>query len=67
MYSETVRASKYHHLAQGAKCGECVSYRDRLRAIYHRWTKHELIPPCSNARSHTNERWLTAALEIIKI
>ena len=61
IYSETVRASKCHRLAQGAKCAECVSYRDRLRAIYHRWTKHELIPPCTSTHSHTNERWLTAA------
>ena len=30
MYSETVRASKCHRLVQGAKCAECVSYRDRL-------------------------------------
>ena len=38
-----------------------MSYRDRLRAIYHCWTKHELIPPCTSTHSHTNERWLTAA------
>ena len=61
MYSETVRASKCHRLAQGTKCAECMSYRDRLRAIYHRWTKHELIPSCTSTHSHTNERWLTAA------
>ena len=52
MYSETVRASKCHRLAQGTKCAECMSYRDRLRAIYHRWTKHELIPPCTSTHSH---------------
>ena len=61
MYSETVRASKCHRLAQGAKCVECVSYRDRLRATYHRWLKHEQTPPCTGTHSHTNERWLTAA------
>ena len=55
MYSETVRASKCHRLAQGAKCAECVSYRDTLRTTYHRWLKHEQTPPCTSTCSHTNE------------
>ena len=38
-----------------------MSYRDRLRATYHCWLKHEQAPPCTSTHSHTNERWLTAA------
>ena len=62
LYYETVRSSKCHRLVQGAKYSECVDYRDRLRAIYHRWVKNQMkSSKVTSTHSHTNERWLTAA------
>lgn len=62
VYSETVRSVKCHRLVHGAKCSECVGYRDRLRANYHRWVNSQTKSPSAiSTHSHTNERWLTAA------
>ena len=61
VYCETVKSIKCHRLVQGAKCSECVDYRDRLRANYHRWINSQTKSPSNitGTRSHTNERWLT--------
>ena len=45
-YSKTVRASTCEMLVYGSKCPSCVSYRDCLRRIYHRWLKQKSPSPC---------------------
>lgn len=59
-YCETIRASRCHLLIRGTKCPECVSYRDTLRSMHHRWLKRQKASPSqvSSTHSHTNERWL---------
>ena len=56
-YSKTVRASKCEILVHGSKCPSCVSYRDSLRRIYHRWLKQK-SPSRQSSKSRVNVRWL---------
>ena len=56
-YSKTVRASKCEILVHGSKCPSCVSYRDSLRRIYHRWLKQK-SPSRQSSKSKVNIRWL---------
>lgn len=44
-------------LVHGSKCPSCVSYRDSLRRIYHRWLKQK-SPSRQSSTSKTNIRWL---------
>ena len=57
-YSPTVTSSKCHILTPAMKCLECVSYRDTIRSIHHRWQKR---PPSKliSTHNHVNERQLT--------
>lgn len=59
-YNETIRSSRCHLLIRGMKCSECVSYRDTLRSIHHRWSKKQSKSPskATSTHTHTNERWL---------
>ena len=59
-YTETIRSSRCHLLIRGMKCSECVSYRDTLRSIHHRWSKKQNKSPSefTSTHTHTNERWL---------
>ena len=59
-YTETIRSSRCHLLIRGMKCSECVSYRDTLRSIHHRWSKQQNKSPSkvTSTHTHTNERWL---------
>ena len=44
-------------LIAGHKCPSCVSYRDSLRRIYHRWLKQK-SPSQQSSKSKVNIRWL---------
>ena len=57
IYDVTVRSTKCEVLTTSLKCSQCVTYRNTLRTMYHRWNKRT-VPSSS---SHTNDRWLTPA------
>jgi len=67
-YCETIRASRCHLLIRGTKCPECVSYKDTLRSMHHRWLKRQKASPSqvSSTHSHTNERWLNTPQRRVK-
>ena len=44
-YNKTIRISTFEMLVHGGKCVSCVSYRDSLRPIYHRWKKQKSLSP----------------------
>ena len=69
MYSETIRSSKCHLLIRGTKCPQCVSYRDTLRSIHHRWSKKQNQSPSrvASTHSHANERWLNTPQRKAKV
>lgn len=56
-YSKTVRVSTCEMLLHGTKCPSCVSYRNSLRRIYHRWLKQK-SPTRQSSSSRINIRWL---------
>ena len=60
-YSVTVRSAKCQILTSAIKCPECISYRDIIRSIHHRWQKHLNTSPSklTGTHSHVNDRWLT--------
>ena len=60
-YSRTVRSSQCHILTSSIKCPDCVSYRDSIRSMYHRWqTRINASPSRSQSSSHchVNDKWL---------
>lgn len=60
-YAKTVRVSTCELLVEGRKCTSCVSYRNSLRSMYHRWLKQKPLSPSRrlSTRSKTNLRWLS--------
>lgn len=60
-YAKTVRVSTCELLVEGSKCASCVSYRDSLRSMYHRWLKQKSLSPSKrqSTRNRTNLRWLS--------
>ena len=65
-YCETIRSSRCHLLIRGTKCPECVSYRDTLRSMHHRWLKRQKVSSQVSTHSHTNERWLNTPQRKVK-
>ncbi len=61
MHAKTVRVSTCAVLADGNRCALCVSYRDSLRSMYHRWVKQKSLSPSKrqSTNSKTNLRWLS--------
>jgi hypothetical protein len=59
-YEKTVRVSTCEMLVTGVKCSMCISYRNSIRSIYHRWMKQRRSPSHrQSTKSRTNIRWLT--------
>ena len=60
-HAKTVRVSTCEMLVNGNKCSSCISYRDSLRSMFHRWSKQKSLSPSKrqSTRSRTNMRWLT--------
>ena len=56
-FTETVRTSACQVLTDKNRCNNCISYRDTIRSIYHRWLKQEDLSTISSS-SHVNEWWL---------
>ena len=44
-YPKTVRYSDCKMLVSSGKCSSCVTYRNSLRKIYHRWLKQKSLSP----------------------
>ena len=59
-YIKTLRSSGCHLLCTTSKCSVCVSYRDNIRAMYHKWIKSSKNMPSTSASasSHVNDRWM---------
>ena len=53
-YSKTVRHSKCELLVGNGKCSACVTYRDSLRKIYHRWLTQKSLS--SSRQESTSSR-----------
>ena len=55
-YLKTVRYSDCQMLVSSGKCSSCVTYRNSLRKIYHRWVKQKSLSPSQreSATSRTN-------------
>ena len=63
VHTQTVRHRSCEILTNGAKCVQCVKYRDSLRKVFHRWQKR-----CNSSRGHntastsrTNVRYLNTS------
>ncbi len=61
IHAKTVRVSTCELLADGNRCTSCMSYRDSLRSMHHRWLKQKSLSPSKrqSTRSKTNLRWLS--------
>ena len=62
----TVRSAECQVLTSALKCPQCVSYRNTMRAMYHRWQKRKSSSPIHSASTHTNDCWLTTPERKIK-
>ena len=62
----TVRSAECQVLTSALKCPQCVSYRNTMRAMYHRWQKRKSSSPIHSTSTHTNDRWLTTPERKIK-
>ena len=60
VYQQTVRVCTCEVLVSSGKCQQCVSYRNTLRKMRHRWTKQKSLTPTrrQSSRSRVNVRWL---------
>lgn len=58
-YPKTVRNFRCQMIVNVRKCQSCVSYRDSLRRIFHRWSKQKLKSPIrKSSKSKGNIRYL---------
>lgn len=68
-FGQTVRSSNCKILVPNGKCSACVTYRDSLRAMHHKWTKRQDESPSkvTSTHSHVNERWLNTPQKKTKL